>query len=83
MVCEVNWKKFDIGCYYISTLTKTWNKSREYCVAKGGDLLVVDSREEQVSQTAVLSRGGHTVLHDNSFTYASLLGSTRLLSTSG
>lgn len=51
MVCERSWKKFDVGCYYISTLTKTWNQSREYCIATGGDLLVVDSKEEQVSQT--------------------------------
>lgn len=83
MVCEDKWKKFDVGCYYISTSTKTWNQSREYCVAQGGDLMVVDSQEEQVSQTAVLSRGGYAVLHDNSLTWASCLGSTRLLSTSG
>lgn len=55
MVCETNWKKYDVGCYYISTLTKNWNQSREFCMARGGDLLVVDSKEEQVSQTGPIA----------------------------
>ncbi|CAG04688.1 unnamed protein product [Tetraodon nigroviridis] len=47
VLCENNWKKFDLGCYFFSKLTKNWNQSREFCISKGGDLAVLNSKEEQ------------------------------------
>lgn len=49
IVCAKGWKKFDFSCYYISTVSKSWKQSREFCTSNGGDLLIVDSKEEQVS----------------------------------
>uniref|UniRef100_A0A3Q3VQN5 C-type lectin domain-containing protein n=1 Tax=Mola mola TaxID=94237 RepID=A0A3Q3VQN5_MOLML len=48
MVCQRYWNKFDISCYYVSTLKKNWTMSRLDCIARGGDLVIIDSREEQV-----------------------------------
>ncbi|XP_054881135.1 NKG2-D type II integral membrane protein-like [Poeciliopsis prolifica] len=33
--------------YYISSTMTTWNKSRNYCLGRGADLVTINSREEQ------------------------------------
>uniref|UniRef100_A0A8C4DLJ0 C-type lectin domain-containing protein n=1 Tax=Dicentrarchus labrax TaxID=13489 RepID=A0A8C4DLJ0_DICLA len=38
-------------CYYFFTNNLTWNESRDECRQKGGDLVQIDSREEQVKHT--------------------------------
>ncbi|KAL7395224.1 hypothetical protein ABVT39_012467 [Epinephelus coioides] len=45
--CQAGWRRFDISCYFVSTLTRNWTLSRNACLAEGADLVVVDSREEQ------------------------------------
>ncbi|XP_049441386.1 CD209 antigen-like [Epinephelus fuscoguttatus] len=45
--CQAGWRKFDISCYFVSTLTRNWTMSRNACIAEGADLVVIDSREEQ------------------------------------
>ncbi|CAL8253660.1 unnamed protein product [Arctogadus glacialis] len=43
--CPDGWVKFGCKCY-LSSNKLSWNKSREFCVSHGADLVVVDSKEE-------------------------------------
>ncbi|XP_051270834.1 hepatic lectin-like [Dicentrarchus labrax] len=45
--CEYGWEQHGRQCYYFSTNYFTWSKSRDECRQKGGDLVQIDSREEQ------------------------------------
>lgn len=46
--CQPGWIKFNESCYFFATSSKNWESSRRYCKSKGGDLVVVNSQEEQV-----------------------------------
>uniref|UniRef100_A0A3P9KUZ7 C-type lectin domain-containing protein n=1 Tax=Oryzias latipes TaxID=8090 RepID=A0A3P9KUZ7_ORYLA len=46
--CPEGWRRFGSSCYYKSTERKTWADSRSFCQNKGSDLVVVNSKEEQV-----------------------------------
>uniref|UniRef100_A0AAZ1XRC3 C-type lectin domain-containing protein n=1 Tax=Oreochromis aureus TaxID=47969 RepID=A0AAZ1XRC3_OREAU len=46
--CEDDWKEHGGNCYYFSTNSSSWNESRTVCKSKGGDLVKIDSEEEQV-----------------------------------
>uniref|UniRef100_A0A3P9DKC5 Immune-related, lectin-like receptor 4 n=1 Tax=Maylandia zebra TaxID=106582 RepID=A0A3P9DKC5_9CICH len=45
--CEEGWEHHGGKCYYFSTNKSSWTESRDDCRAKGGDLVKIDSREEQ------------------------------------
>ncbi|XP_019200874.1 C-type lectin domain family 10 member A isoform X2 [Oreochromis niloticus] len=45
--CEEGWEQHGGTCYNFSISKSSWNKSRDECRAKGGDLVKIDSREEQ------------------------------------
>ncbi|MEQ2254014.1 hypothetical protein ILYODFUR_038555 [Ilyodon furcidens] len=38
---------FGCSCYYLSTSSGSWDEGREDCKNRGGDLLVIDSADEQ------------------------------------
>ncbi|XP_028988444.1 macrophage mannose receptor 1-like [Betta splendens] len=46
--CPETWKKFNSKCYSIITEKETWEGARSQCKAKGGNLVSILSRHEQV-----------------------------------
>uniref|UniRef100_A0A672HWX6 C-type lectin domain-containing protein n=1 Tax=Salarias fasciatus TaxID=181472 RepID=A0A672HWX6_SALFA len=44
---QKGWVHFRSSFYYISSTEKTWQESRDDCVSRGADLMIIDSQEEQ------------------------------------
>ncbi|KAK6324629.1 hypothetical protein J4Q44_G00039710, partial [Coregonus suidteri] len=44
--CPEGWQKFESSWYFLSTKTKTWNESREDCMERGADLVIINSDAE-------------------------------------
>ncbi|XP_030208284.1 uncharacterized protein LOC115540839 [Gadus morhua] len=47
VVTRQGWLYFDQSLYFISTTKKTWMASRDFCLNKDADLLVINSKEEE------------------------------------
>ncbi|XP_031596590.2 hepatic lectin-like isoform X2 [Oreochromis aureus] len=45
--CKDGWEQHGGKCYYFSIAKTSWNESRDACRAKNGDLVKIDSTEEQ------------------------------------
>uniref|UniRef100_A0A3B4XKT6 C-type lectin domain-containing protein n=1 Tax=Seriola lalandi dorsalis TaxID=1841481 RepID=A0A3B4XKT6_SERLL len=44
---QKGWVYFSDSIYYISSTKKTWQDSRNDCLQKGADLMIINSKEEQ------------------------------------
>nr|XP_023998850.1 C-type lectin domain family 4 member E-like [Salvelinus alpinus] len=45
--CPEGWQKFESSWYFLSTEKKTWEKSRQDCLERGADLVIINSDKEQ------------------------------------
>ncbi|XP_064870407.1 C-type lectin domain family 4 member M-like [Oncorhynchus nerka] len=45
--CPERWQKVESSWYFLSTETKTWKESREDCLERGADLVIINSDKEQ------------------------------------
>ncbi|XP_027855944.1 CD209 antigen-like protein C [Xiphophorus couchianus] len=66
--CPLGWLIFNSSCYFFSytestTVKKNWHKSREDCIKRGADLVVIDNQQEQefISHTINDMRSGRDV----------------------
>ncbi|XP_038151965.1 C-type lectin domain family 4 member E-like [Cyprinodon tularosa] len=46
--CEAGWEQHGGNCYYFSTNESSWKEGRRLCKDLGGDLVKIDSRDEQM-----------------------------------
>eukprot|EP00063_Salmo_salar_P058172 XP_014033007.1 PREDICTED: asialoglycoprotein receptor 1-like [Salmo salar] len=47
MNCAKDWEYYEGKCYYFSPDELTWAQSRDECITRGGDLVIIGSLEEQ------------------------------------
>uniref|UniRef100_A0A8K9V9B1 C-type lectin domain-containing protein n=1 Tax=Oncorhynchus mykiss TaxID=8022 RepID=A0A8K9V9B1_ONCMY len=45
--CPKGWRMLGSSCYFLSTERKTWEESKMDCLARGADLVIINSRQEQ------------------------------------
>ncbi|KAK3525299.1 hypothetical protein QTP86_025335, partial [Hemibagrus guttatus] len=45
--CEKGWKSLGLKCYYFSTVRLNWTQGRDFCVEKGGHLVIITNQTEQ------------------------------------
>nr|XP_046192667.1 CD209 antigen-like protein C isoform X1 [Oncorhynchus gorbuscha] len=45
--CPEGWQKFESSWYFLSTVKKPWGESRQDCLMRGADLVIVNSDKEQ------------------------------------
>ncbi|KAJ8334419.1 hypothetical protein SKAU_G00400580 [Synaphobranchus kaupii] len=55
--CKPEWIQFNTSCYYISTRSKSWKDSQDYCAERGGHLAIIHTPEEQTFLWNRLVRG--------------------------
>uniref|UniRef100_A0A3Q2YHA4 C-type lectin domain-containing protein n=1 Tax=Hippocampus comes TaxID=109280 RepID=A0A3Q2YHA4_HIPCM len=50
-ICPQGWLQFNFSCYYISSMRKGWDDSRQDCLQRDADLVIINGREEQAFLT--------------------------------
>ncbi|TNN53101.1 CD209 antigen-like protein A [Liparis tanakae] len=54
-MCPEGWKTLSGSCYFVSSKSASWEKSREDCREKGADLVIINSLEEQKFLSGVVT----------------------------
>ncbi|XP_072526160.1 uncharacterized protein [Salminus brasiliensis] len=54
LLSKLGWRYFNSSLYYITSEKHIWFKSQQHCKDRGGDLVIINSREEQEFITAIL-----------------------------
>uniref|UniRef100_A0A673XUL9 C-type lectin domain-containing protein n=1 Tax=Salmo trutta TaxID=8032 RepID=A0A673XUL9_SALTR len=54
---QLGWRYFSCSLYHISKGTKLWRESRQDCLRRGADLVIINSREEQVFIHKLIDKG--------------------------
>ncbi|XP_068583425.1 C-type lectin domain family 6 member A-like isoform X2 [Cebidichthys violaceus] len=49
--CPQGWLMFGSSCYYISSQRRSWDGSRQDCVQRDADLVIINSKQEQAFLT--------------------------------
>ncbi|KAJ8389469.1 hypothetical protein AAFF_G00120070 [Aldrovandia affinis] len=55
--CPPEWLPFNTSCYFVSSRSKSWKDSNDYCAEKGGHLAIIHTPEEQTFLWNLLVRG--------------------------
>ncbi|NXM55713.1 CLC4D protein, partial [Illadopsis cleaveri] len=48
--CPKGWRLFQASCYYLSPDTMSWAESKQNCTGMGSQLVVINSKAEQVEK---------------------------------
>uniref|UniRef100_A0A3B3HJ38 C-type lectin domain-containing protein n=1 Tax=Oryzias latipes TaxID=8090 RepID=A0A3B3HJ38_ORYLA len=51
--CPEKWIRFGSSCYFFSGESKTWDEAREFCRARGADLVVINTEGENLFVSAL------------------------------
>ncbi|KAK2840208.1 hypothetical protein Q5P01_013948 [Channa striata] len=62
--CQRGWRIFSCSCYFISSVSGSWERGRDDCRAKGADLVVIDSDEEQTFVSGLTQQSAWIGLND-------------------
>ncbi|KAL6100425.1 uncharacterized protein ACO6RY_07578 [Pungitius sinensis] len=62
--CPAGWRNFSCSCYLLSTSADSWNNARTDCRAKGADLVMINSPQEQKFLSSIVTRGSWIGLSD-------------------
>uniref|UniRef100_A0A667ZSC8 C-type lectin domain-containing protein n=1 Tax=Myripristis murdjan TaxID=586833 RepID=A0A667ZSC8_9TELE len=46
-ICPDGWITFSRSCYFISSESKSWDESRQDCLRRGADLVIIKSKEKE------------------------------------
>ncbi|XP_026232145.1 CD209 antigen-like protein A [Anabas testudineus] len=62
--CPAGWTKFRCSCYFLSSVSGSWTEGRQDCNKRGGDLVVIDSAEEQTFLSKLINKDTWIGLND-------------------
>uniref|UniRef100_A0A669EZ09 C-type lectin domain-containing protein n=1 Tax=Oreochromis niloticus TaxID=8128 RepID=A0A669EZ09_ORENI len=62
--CPAGWSKFSCSCYLLSERSASWDVARKNCRDRGADLMVIDTPEEQMILSVIITEDAWIGLND-------------------